>query len=206
MSTQKPSPEKLTTLQHLERIIDLSEKNGLDENFFVKAKKNLEYLSMKFTISPLQAALFALFVDCGDDTRITPDDIANKAKWKTIKILQFMNDFDELIRKKLLASTNNEGLKRFRVTPLVMNALIKNSPIEIEIKATNNLDIFEFFDVLETLVDQRGNNEINSADFIFEINRLVEENKRLNFSQAVKNHRLKENLQATLLFLRKIDK
>jgi SpoVK/Ycf46/Vps4 family AAA+-type ATPase len=201
MSTREISPEKLTLLQHIEQIIDLSEENGLDDDFFVKAKTNLEYLSMKLTVSPLQAALFSLFVACGEDTCISLEDIRKHTKWKTIKAFQHMNDFNELIRKKLIALNGNwHGSKRFRVTPFIMDALIKNTPVKIEIKETNNLDIFDFFDTLETLVDLRDSNEISSADFIFETNKLVEENKQLKFSQAVRSYRLKENCQAVLLF------
>jgi hypothetical protein len=39
------------------------------------------------------------------------------------------------------------------VTPAAMNALIKNTPIEI--KENINLDIFDFSDILEKLVDMR---------------------------------------------------
>jgi SpoVK/Ycf46/Vps4 family AAA+-type ATPase len=191
--------EEFTLLQHFERIIDLSEENGLDDHFFVKAKANLECLSVKLDISPLQAALFSLSVAQGEDASIGPQDIADSTKWKIVKVLQYMNDFDELARKKLLTVTKDVNRsKRFRVTPAVMNALIKNTPIEI--KENVNLDIFDFFDALESLVDLRKNNEINSKDFIFETDRLLENNKHLKFSQTIKSFRLEENLQAVLLF------
>jgi AAA+ superfamily predicted ATPase len=191
--------EKLTLLQHIEQIINLSEEKGLDDNFFVRAKKNLEYLSIKLNISPLQTALFSLFIAQGEDSSINLDTIAENEKWKTIKILQHMNEFDELVRKKLLALTKSRhGSKQFRVTSAVMSALIKNTPIEI--KENVNLDIFDFFDVMETLVNMRQDDEISSDDFIFEMNDLIEKNKHLKFSQTTKSYRLKENLQATLLF------
>jgi hypothetical protein len=198
MSKSEIAPEQLTLLQHIGRIVDLSEKNGLDDVFFVKAKAYLEHLSAKFNISPLQAALFPLFVARGDDTSISPDNIAESAKWKIIKVLQHMNDFDELVKKKLLIATKiRYGSKRFRVTPAVMNSLIKNTPVEI--KENTDLDIFDFFDILETLIDLRSDGEISSEDFIFETNKLLEDNKNLKISQTIKGCRLKENLQATLL-------
>jgi SpoVK/Ycf46/Vps4 family AAA+-type ATPase len=199
MSKLKIASEKLTLLQHIERIVGLSEKNGLDDVFFAKAKAYLEHLAANFNISPLQAALFSLFVARGDDTSISPNDIAESAKWKTIKVLQNMNEFDELVKKRILASTkNSHGSKRFRVTPVVMNGLIKNTPVEI--KENADLDIFDFFGALETLVDLRAGDEISSYDFIFEINSLLDKNRHLQFSQAVKSYRLSETLQTILLF------
>jgi hypothetical protein len=199
MGKPKMAIEKFTLLQHIERIIDLSEENGLDDRFFVKAKANLECLSTELDISLLQAALFSLFVAQGEDTSIRPQDIAANAKWKIVKALQYMNDFDELARKKLLTITKESNRsKRFRITPSVMNTLIKNAPIEI--KETANLDIFDFFDALKELVDSKKENEINSDDFIFETNHLIENNKHLKFSQAIKSYRLNENSQAILLF------
>jgi hypothetical protein len=198
MSKPEIAPEKFTLLQHIERIIDLSEENGLDDAFFAKAKADLEHLSAKFNISPLQAALFSLFAARGEDALISPDNIAESAKWKTIKVLQNMNEIDELVRKKFLAwIRDRHGSKRYRIVPAIMNALIKNTPVEI--KENANLDIFDFFDALETLVDLRNNDEISSGDFIFETNKLLDENRHLQFSQTVKNYRLKENLQITLL-------
>jgi SpoVK/Ycf46/Vps4 family AAA+-type ATPase len=199
MNKKETVGEKLTLLQHVERIIDLSEKNGLDDNFFVKAKTNLEYLSGRLDISPLQTALFSFFISCGEDLFINLDTIAKNAKWKIIKILQHMNEFDDLVRKKLLISTKDRhGSKQFRVTPAVMSSLIKNTSIKI--KENVNLDIFDFFDVMETLVDMRQGDDISADDFIFEMNDLLEKNKHLKFSQAVKSYRLKENFQTTLLF------
>jgi hypothetical protein len=199
MSEAEAATEKLSLLQHIEQITDLCEKNGLDDTFFAEAKENLEHMSVELNISPLQAALFSLFVAQSDDSGICPADIAGSAKWKTIKVLQNMNEFDALVRKKLIASSKDRsGSKRFRVPPAVINALIRNTPIEA--KETVNLDIFQFFDALETLVNMRQDNEISSADFIFETNKLLEENKDLKFSQAAKSYRLKENLQAILLF------
>jgi hypothetical protein len=199
MSKKEAALEKLTLLQHIEQIIDLSEENGLDDGFFVKAGVNLEHLAARLDISPLQAAFFSLFVAQGEDSSISLNDITRNAKWKTVKILQYMNEFDELVRKKLLASTKDRyGSKQYRVTPAVMNALINNASIEI--KKNTDLDIFDFFDALEILVDLRHDDEINSGDFIFETNNLVEANKHLKFSQSIKSYRLKDNSQATLLF------
>jgi SpoVK/Ycf46/Vps4 family AAA+-type ATPase len=201
MSKPDVSAGKSTLLQHIGQIIEAAEKNGLDNGFFVRARADLEQVSARLNISPLQAALFSLFVDQSEDTCISPGDIARSAKWKTIKVLQNMGEFDELARKKLIVLTkDSEGSKRFRVPPAVLNALIKNTPIEILAKGTSNLDIFQFFDALETLVDMRHGNETSSGDFIFETNNLLEDNKHLKFSQAVKGYRLKENLQAILLF------
>jgi hypothetical protein len=87
-------------LQHIEQIIGFSEENGLDDNFFVQAKTNLEHLSAVLNISPLQAALFSLLVACGENTEIDQDDILKTTKWKIVKMLQNMNEFDELVRKK----------------------------------------------------------------------------------------------------------
>jgi SpoVK/Ycf46/Vps4 family AAA+-type ATPase len=199
MGKPKIAIEKFTLLQHIERIIDLSEEKGLDDNFFIKAKANLECLSAKLDISPFQAALFSLFVARGEDTCIKPQDIANEAKWKIVKALQHMNDFDEIARKKLLRLTrDSNGSKQFRVTPTVMNALINNIPIDI--KENINLDIFDFLDNLRSLVDLRKVNEINLNDFIFETDHLIENNKHLKFSQTVKSYCLNESSQAVLFF------
>jgi SpoVK/Ycf46/Vps4 family AAA+-type ATPase len=198
MNKSEISPENLSFLRHIEHILDLSEEHGLDDDFFVEAKPYLDYLAEKFDISPLQAALFSHFVALGEDRNISPDQIARQIQWKTIKVLQYMDEFDELVRKKLLSrNKDRNGTKRFSVTPCVMNSLIKNTPVEI--KNTANLDIFGFFDALESYVDQRGDDEISTETFIFETNNLIEENKHLKFVQTVKSYRLKDILQAILL-------
>jgi hypothetical protein len=193
------SPDQSGLLWHIERILDVSEENGLDDAFFSSAQTHLDYLADKLAITPLQAALFSYCIGMYADTHITPDDLAKKIHWKPITVLQYLPEIDVLVKKKLLAShKDRDGLKTFRVTPQVIHALIKNTSIEIS--DYKNIDIFDFFDALETFVDQMDNEEISSEDFFFETNTLLEENKQLAFVQTIKSYRLKENLQSILLF------
>jgi ATP-dependent Zn protease len=55
--------QKLTLLEHLDKILEFSEEKGLDETFFEKAKQHIDAAAGELKVSPIQAVLFAFIFD-----------------------------------------------------------------------------------------------------------------------------------------------
>jgi hypothetical protein len=63
---------KLTLLEHIEQIVELSLKSGLKDDFFEKAKPHLKYVKRVLQLNDVQAVFMSHFMDQSDSSRIYP--------------------------------------------------------------------------------------------------------------------------------------
>jgi hypothetical protein len=188
---------KLTLLEHLEKIIKLSEKTGLSEAFLEKARSHIEFAAQKLNLTSIQAVLFAHFLNRCDDQSIRINEIAESIQCGKIQLIQYMNEFDELEKRKLLCCCREHKFVSYRVPLDVINALRKDE----EYKPVNhqNISITEFFTVLEELFEQRSDNELTSDALFAELNALIDENRGLLFSRKIRSYQL--DAEDTLLLV-----
>ncbi len=102
---QKPviaEPKRLNLLNAIEQIVELSEDSGLNEQFFTDAARYIRYVGKKMHLTSIQAVLFAIFVDNSDDNNIHLSDFARHFRCRTVRIIRYMSDVDELERRKLV--------------------------------------------------------------------------------------------------------
>ena len=196
-----------TILGHIANIIDLSEKTGITHEFMETASGHLKSVSDYYSITPEQALLFSHFIGQGEDNNISTLDIAESLNCKPIDILIYQKDIDELVKRKLLVKRRklsgvmkhgrNESSKYY-VPVSIMESLKSNTPLVIQEYV--NLGIYDLFDILEQLVSKCFDDEISSADFIDEVNYLIDNNLHLTFCQVFKSYRLKESLTSVFIF------
>jgi Cdc6-like AAA superfamily ATPase len=181
--------KKLTLLEHIEKIVEMSEKNGFGDVFFKDAEPHLAFVTETLCLTPIQAALFAHFLNKSDDETICVGEIAKSIKCKQVKLIQYMNDIDELENKKLLCCRRNRTTT-YRVPMEVINALRKNE--EFVPLSNKNISIDEFFSVLESLFDQRDNDELTFTNLSTAIKDLIEDNMQLVFSQKITSYKFSD--------------
>jgi hypothetical protein len=188
---------ELNLLEHIENIVVLSEKKGLTDDFNVRATPHLNVVTEKLCITPIQAVLLSHFLNRCDDQSITIDDIADSIKCSRIRIIQYMNEFDELEKKKLICCCREFKSISYRVPLYVISALRKNEkpePVHYE-----NISIGEFFTIIESLFDQRNDNELTFEALEAEFNVLIESNMQLIFCQKLKSFHLSDSDEVLLL-------
>ena len=185
------------TLERFERIVTLSEESGFTDTFFERAEEHLKFITQKLKLNRLQAALFAHFLNKCDDQAIRIEDIANSIRCSKIRILQYLNDFDELEKKKLIYGCRERRGVSYRVPIDVINALRKNE--EYKPKDYTNIPISELFTVIENFFEQKSDNELTFDALASELRSLLDNNMQLVFSQKIKNYRL--DTEDTVLLL-----
>ncbi|WP_052297617.1 AAA family ATPase [Leadbettera azotonutricia] len=176
--------KELNLLDHIEKIINLSKKNGLSRIFYRIADSHIKFVAEKLGITPLQAVLFSHFIDNCEDNNILISQIGKAIDVSNTKILQYMNELEVLEKKKLIRCKKGDSIT-YRVPREVLTAFRKDT----EFKPANhaNIHIEEFFTVVEDLFVQRNNDELTLENLDEELNLLLEENMQLVFSQKIKN-------------------
>jgi hypothetical protein len=200
----------MSLLEHFGKIIDYSSKDGLTEPFWNRAKTHLEVVFNVLHLPPLQAALFAHFLNRCDDQAITTESIAESIKCNKIQLIKYMDEFDELEKKKLIRCNRGghshfhefaHGMPTYRVPNEVIIAIRKG--VEYKGAVQKNCSISEFFCILESFFSERCDGELTYDALAGEIKTLLDINDHLLFSKRIKWHRLPD--EDLLLLLRFCD-
>ncbi|MCL2186613.1 MAG: ATP-binding protein [Treponema sp.] len=188
-------PKTMGILDHLEKIIEISQKYGI-EKCLVKAKKHLDYVTDKLGISPIQALLFSHFMERSDDNNIYVSEIASSIKCSKLKIIKYINDCDELEKKRLIRCKRENDNISFRVPRDVCDSLRKFNEFRPEKK--DNLSIDQFFTHLERIFCERENDELTYDNMGAELLDLINQNMHLLFCKKIMSYRFANQ---ELLFL-----
>jgi hypothetical protein len=192
------NPADLTLLQNMELILKSSRKKGFDGLFPESVTGHVERAAQILGVTPVQAALFAHFLNkASDDCYINMATIADSIKCTSIQLIQYMDEFDILEKKKLLCARRDGKSVRYRVPLDVINSLRKGDRYEPNPHV--NISIAEFFAVLSALFEQRIDNELTFQLFCDELKGLFENNPDLEFVKRVRGQDF--DLDDTVLLL-----
>jgi hypothetical protein len=191
--------KELTLLEHIEQIVELSEKSKLSDTFYEKAGEHLAVVCRILNLTPVQAILFSHLVDRSNDHAILISEIAEKLKIRTVRLIQYQNDIDELEKRRLIRCFRSDGSKTYQLPLEVLEALRQGE--DVKPVDRKNLSIDVFFDTLNQIFEQMIEDEIAHEFFIEEINNLFNDNEQLVFVKKFKNQ-LHLDKNDTLLLLR----
>jgi RNA-binding protein YhbY len=200
--TQLANPEtlknqdQLSLLDHLEKIVTLVGKKGLTRAFFEKANEHIHAVANTLHVSEMQAIIFAHFMNLCDDDSINMGQIAESLRCNKIRLVKFMDDFDELEKKRLIRCRRtvnerrrNTDMPSYRVPAEVISAVRKG--IEYKNEKKTNLTIEVFFEELEDLFAQRSSGELSFSSFLNDTRDLENDNTHLNFVKTMKRYQFK---------------
>ncbi|MCL2193382.1 MAG: ATP-binding protein [Treponema sp.] len=194
----KAQTNEMGILDHIEKIVELSKENGID-GCLDDGQDHLDYIAGKLGISPLQAALFAHFMESGTDIIIGIGDIAEALKCSKLRMIKYTNDCEELERKKLIRCRRDGNSVMYRVPRDVIDSIRKHN--EFRPRKDENLGIEQFFDAIERIFDERENDELTPVVMREELLDLMNQNTHLAFCKTVKRHKLfNEDLMVLLRF------
>jgi hypothetical protein len=77
-------------LDSLIKIVFKAEENGFTPDFFEAVKEEIKYVSDFLKLTPLQTAMFSLFLNRCDDNAITTKKIAKGGRICSCKLYRFI--------------------------------------------------------------------------------------------------------------------
>jgi len=176
---ERKETKKMDLLMAIEQIVEKAKDSQLSKEFFRKASKYIKYVSEKLGLTKEQSVMLSLFVNRSDDNRIHISELSTDVKCSTIRILQYMNDIDELEKRELICCCRDKSRITYRVPFDVIEAL-RHDEKYIPKKYTD-LTCQELFGILEDIFELRSDNEITYETMSQKINSLLEDNSHLNF-------------------------
>lgn len=192
-------PEYCTTLDHIEHIIEYAGALGISDLLFEKAGSRIGIVAERLSISPMQAALFSLLFGQYNNDAISQADMTKLFCCSSIKMLHYLNDLEELEKKKLIAVKSRKDIPVYRIPPDVVNTLRKKDVFAPE--SRRNISIDELFGVLEDLFEELENDELNCTALHNELMDLVENNMHLLFCRKLMSYNFsRDNLILLICF------
>ena len=145
--------KKLDLLTAVEQIVEKAKGTGLSSDFYRKADKYIKYVSAKLDLSQKQSVMLALFVNRSYEECIQMEELSKYVKCSTVRILRYMNDIDELVKKEFIRCRRSKEKISYRV-PFELLEAAKNNEKFIPKKYTG-LSCQELFGVLEEIFELR---------------------------------------------------
>ncbi|MDR1353258.1 MAG: ATP-binding protein [Treponema sp.] len=190
-------PRYFTTLEHIEKIIEYAEAIGINSVLLQKAQPRINIVADRLAITPMQTVLFSLLFGSYNNKSMDHDDLAKLLRCTPIKLLHYMNDLEELQKKKLVEVKLGRENSVFRIPMEVVNTLRKKD--EFVREARKDISIDEFFGVLEELFDQLEDDEISCETLRKEVLELVENNAQLLFCRKIMSFNFSSEAAVILL-------
>ena len=190
--------KELTIIDAIEQVVILVRESSFCPAFYRVAKRPLEYLTERLSLTTDQAVLFAIFVNFSNESRISLSEITNFAGCTQIEILRRAADMEELKKRRFIRRSSNKRGESYYVTPAALKAVKENSSFGAP--QISGLTIYQFFEVLGQYINERKDEECDYIELCNNIRELLESNRHLPFVERLKSFNLTH--EAQLLFLR----
>lgn len=186
---------ELTIIDAIEQVTLLAEDSSFCPAFFRAAKRPLEYLAERLSLSKEQATLFSLFVNFSNDSRIRLYTITEFVGCTQIEILRRSADLEELRRRRFISrSARGEA---FCVSQLALKMVKEDRTIEM--LKTKELNIHQLFELLKLYISERNDEFCDFDELNKNVDDLLKDNSTLPFVEKLKSYDLDEKSRMLLL-------
>ena len=179
---------KRDLLYHMEKLVELLKDSELSKEFYKKAATHIKYVSKKLDLTQEQSVFISLFIDKSDDQRIYISELAEYMKCRTVRIIRYMPDIDELERRELIRCSRSDRRPSYRVPIEVIDAFKRDE--KYQPRDLSNMSCYELFDELKDIFEQRNDSELTFDTMQEKIKHLLECNRQLVFTEKLLSYGL----------------
>jgi len=190
------SADEMCMLDHIEKIIEVSKKYGIDK-CFSKGKVHFRYVMEKLNINCVQAVIFSHFMERSNENLIRISDVAEAIHCSIIRIIKYMNECEELEKRKLIRCIRNSDGTHYKIPFSVRESMRLNN--ELVPEKIDDLPILKLFALLARIFNERKEEELTYESMKLELLDLINHNMHLLFCQKIKSHNLDEDKIILLL-------
>lgn len=175
---------EMTLLTAIEMVVEVSRESKLSDKSMKKMAVELKYLSERLGVSEFQAMLFCICMEKGP-RHIDFADFASHLYISRIRALEFAEDIDALIRRRLLRYHNVNDEEQIEIPNSVIKSLKHNEVYEMPVR--KGLDSFSLFDVLNELFEDLDEDTITPQALYEEVMVIFKDNTQIPFVQRMRS-------------------
>ncbi|MGA3013039.1 MAG: hypothetical protein ABSD71_03275, partial [Bacteroidales bacterium] len=207
--------KKETQVNHLLECIERISESAHSSKFTTEPQKTVNVHVKKLAIylgsTERQARWFAILFSISlHRPEIDLEDIASFLKCSILTVFKFINDFDELVRLKVLRKSNSDRRRRrcpdrldnlvFYIPTYIIQS-ISTGEKHLPTRQKVNMTVYEFLDTFSNLIQERDNELLSYEEFVESCHELITENRHLTLLTQIKGFNLQVNEVLILLYV-----
>ena len=196
-SSAKKNNRTVTLLDAIETVIEKSENSKLGKELFKIASHEIKFLAQSYGISETQAVLFCVAMEKGP-RGIDLYDLARHLNINSIRMLQYADDINVLIRRRLIRYRDAKDEEQFDIYPPVIKALKHNEVYTLAPRTGLNCE--ELFEQLNSLFTDMYEDAVTGDEVIIECERLLDDNRQVGFAKEIHALKLTKMNAGILIF------
>jgi hypothetical protein len=183
----KAQLKKMTLLDRLEHLIEVSENSALSPDFFQLHKNLIQSVANDLAVTPEQAVMLCPYVS-DPGSIVDQSDLRRFFNCGAITIMRKKNDLKALLQRRYVSACGN-GFRRGRngnycLTEKAQKALCDNHGLPIT--KTTGLSATEFMNMFRSLLNEAFHLQvIDSEELLLETMQLMDENPQLEIVKAI---------------------
>lgn len=194
MDMEVKTKNQMNLFTAFEQIVILAENSALSKEFYKKAAKYIKYITKKLNITDRQSVMLAMFLENSEYTAVHIGSFAKHLKCRTISLLCYVPDIDELEKRQFIVRSRDSGeAKYYRISAEAVEAF-KNDEC-YQPRDVSNLTCNEFIAELEVVF-----NNIPSEMTYNKVSDLLDKNPQLNMVKCIKDYTLDMEMETILLY------
>lgn len=190
------SKKQITLIDAIETIVEKSRNSKLSKEFFRNAYQEIKFIADSYKITETQAVLFCITLSEGPN-RVELNNIGFYLDINNIRILQYADDINALVRRRLICYDNAKKEEYFSIYTPAIRAIKHNEVFSLAPRTGLNCE--ELFEQIEMIFDDLDNDIISEIDAAEDLDNLLRNNKQINFAKEVLALNLYQEEQAILL-------
>ena len=189
--------QEMTLLRAIEKVVEVSKNSKLKAEAKAEMVDEMRYIAERYGITERQAILFCICMERGP-RRVDYDDLACHLDVSNIRILNYAEDIDALVRRRLLKFRDVKDEGSFDIPAPVIKALKHNEVYQLP-KRTG-LDCSELFELLDMCFEDLYDNAISPNELREDLETLFNDNPQIGFVRHLKEYDLKDSDQLLVTF------
>ena len=177
-------------MELMERIAGLSHEKGAPKKVILDSEIALfaGELGKRLNITPMQAFLLSLFVNCYPDSQIQTMEIASHLGCMNLAILSYYEDIKTLIGKKYIRERKSGDSIDYSIPISAITAFRENH--DIVSTDYSNLSGDDLFNEIYSVFSERHFGNINYAELVETLTAIIDSNQQLAFCRRVNEYQL----------------
>ena len=180
-TTKRTTSKRLTLLKAVETIVEKSCDSQLCDLFLKQCKKEIRLVADAYNITPQQAILFCITVECGP-RNVRLIELSHHVNMRNVASLSFDADIKAMVQMRLMRYRDRER-DAFDIPEYVINALQENkAQILPKLKVE---DASAMLDLMGTWFNAVDNNDISPEDLSLDLKALFKDNSHIGFARQM---------------------
>ena len=180
-TTKRTTSKRLTLLKAVETIVEKSCDSQLCDLFLKQCKKEIKLVADAYNITPQQAILFCITVECGP-RNVRLIELSHHLNMRNVASLSFDADIKAMVQMRLMRYRDRER-DAFDIPEHVINALQENkAQISPNLKVD---DAPAMLDLMGTWFIAADHNDISPEDLSLDLKALFKDNSHIGFARQM---------------------